>query len=104
MRGLDWPAMGARLRKESGAPNSRFTAPVSNNPVLDPAWTIPGRAGLSNDFGGRRGTTIPLVYESLDWNHGVYLGATLGSETTAAATGQVGVVRRDPMGCFLLLA
>jgi phosphoenolpyruvate carboxykinase (GTP) len=96
----DWK--GQRWTPESkeraAHPNSRFAAPMTNNPHLDPEAMNPEGVPIhAIIFGGRRATTLPLVFQSFDWGHGVYLGAMMGSEMTAAAAGGVGQLRRDPM-------
>ncbi|MFP5334972.1 MAG: phosphoenolpyruvate carboxykinase (GTP) [Actinomycetes bacterium] len=94
-KGQDWTPDSDEL---SSHPNSRYCTPITQCPILAPEYDDPRGVPISAIlFGGRRATTIPLVTESRDWVHGVFMGATLSSETTAAATGKVGVVRRDPM-------
>ena len=96
---INWKGEAWDSSKGAAAhPNSRYTVPAQQSPSISPKWEAPEGVPISAFiFGGRRARVAPLVYESFDWQHGVFVGATMASETTAAATGDVGITRRDPM-------
>ncbi len=111
-KGRDWTPTGVDAEgnalESAGAtaahPNSRFCTPITQCPMIAPEYDSPHGVPISAIvFGGRRKTTVPLVSQARDWQHGVFLGSTMGSETTAAAAGQVGIVRRDPMAMLPFL-
>lgn len=100
---IDWKGKAHKHGTKAAHPNARFTAPLEQCPIADPKAQDPTGVPISAIlFGGRRSHTVPLVYQSFDWNHGTFLGASMSSETTSAALDVKVDIRHDPMVCFMV--